>query len=466
MTKTRIYSNVILAVFLLFTGSCRKSFLDLDPYTQVQAEAAIRTTSNLRAALNGCYAQLASPNLFGRSLPLIGDLASDNVYISTRNSGKYLAFDQNLITTNNAEYKGIWFDAYTAILRANNVINASLPPDQEVTQIKGEAYALRALMYFTLVKTFARPFTNDALMPGVPLVLSYNPTATPPRNSIREVYDQVMTDLDSAARMIVADNGSARFSPTAVMAIAAKVSLYRADYEKAFTLTQQIIAEGQYSLLSRADFISYWASAKPNASGEKLETLLEISADESSNAGSDELAYMYQQTAYGDLLAGESLVKLYSQTDIRGKLITAGKREAAENPAFIVNKYSHVNGDQDDKKVIRLSEIYLIAAESAFRLHHEDKALSYLNQLVKERDPSHQYSSSGPALLADILLERRKELAFEGDRLHDLNRLKSEIRKKDGQFKATIPFNHPYRIGPIPEAEINENAGIGQNEGY
>lgn len=456
----------ILMVLLLFAGSCRQSFLDLDPYTQVPADAAILTTSDLRAALNGCYAQLTSPNLFGRSLPLIGDLASDNVYISTRNSGKYIAFDQNLITTNNAEYKGIWFDAYTAILRANNIINANLPPDQNVKQIKGEAYALRALMYFTLVKTFARPFTDDPLLPGVPLVLTYNPTATPPRSSISEVYHQITTDLDSAASLIVADNGSARFSRPAVLAIAAKVNLYQADYEKAFVLAQEIIEEGQHTLLSRADFLSYWASPKPHTSGEKQETLFEISADESSNAGSDELANMYMQAGYGDLLAGESLAKLYSQTDIRGKLITVGKREAAESPAYIVNKYSHLNADQDDKKVIRLSEIYLIAAESAFRLHREDRALFYLNQLVKERDPIHQYSSSGKALLEDIILERRKELAFEGDRFHDLNRLQSEIQKKDGQFKATIPYNHPFRIGPIPESEMNENPNIGQNVGY
>jgi hypothetical protein len=466
MINTRIFSTAILTVFLLVFGSCRKSFLDLDPYTQVPADTAIRTASDLQAALNGCYAQLASPNLFGRSLPLIGDLASDNVYISTRNSGKYIAFDQNLITTNNAEYKGIWLDSYTAILRANNVINASLSPDQTVRQIKGEAYALRALMYFTLVKTFARPFTLDPSMPGVPLVLTYNPTATPPRSNIREVYDQVMADLDSAAQMIVSDHGTARFSQVAALGIAARVSLYRADYDKAFALSQQIIEAGQYTLLSRADFISYWASAKPHASGEKQETLFEVSADELSNAGSDELAYMYQQAGYGDLLAGESLMKLYSQTDIRRILITAGKREAAENPALIVGKYTHLNADQDDKKVIRLSEIYLIAAESAFRLRQEDKALFYLNKLVKERDPDHQYSSSGQGLLEDIILERRKELAFEGDRFHDLNRLQSEIQKKDGQFKATIPFNHPFRIGPIPEAEINENPNIGQNGGY
>ncbi|KAA6438890.1 RagB/SusD family nutrient uptake outer membrane protein [Dyadobacter flavalbus] len=466
MTRTYIYFTTVLTVLLLSAGSCRKSFLDLAPYTEVPANKTIRTVSDLQTALNGCYAQLASSNLFGRSLPLIGDLASDNVYMSTRNSGKYLAFDQNLITSNNTEYKGIWYDGYSAILRANNVINANLSPDQSVRQIKGEAFALRGLMYFTLVKTFARPYTYDPEMPGVPLVLTYDPTSTPPRNSIREVYGQIMADLDSAAQMIVADNGSARFSKSAVLGISAKVSLYRADYKMALALSQEIIDAEEYKLLSRTDFISYWASSKPHTPGNKQETLFEVSSDELSNAGPDELAYMYQQAGYGDLLAAKSLLKLYSKTDIRAELVIAGKREAAENPAFIVNKYTFLSGDLDDKKVIRLSEIYLIASESAFRLHQEQKALFYLNKLIKERDPGQQYSSYGLALLEDILLERRKELAFEGDRFYDLNRLQSVIQKKDGQFKGDIPFGHPFRIGPIPEAEINENPGMVQNEGY
>ncbi|MCF0052426.1 RagB/SusD family nutrient uptake outer membrane protein [Dyadobacter sp. LJ53] len=454
------------AILFFVSGSCSKSFLDLDPYTQIPYEDAIATPANMQAALNGCYAQLASPNLFGRSLPLIGDLASDNVYLSSRNSGKYIAFDQNLITTNNNEYRGIWFDAYKAILRINNVINANLPADESVGQMKGEAYALRALMYFTLIRTFARPFTDDPLRPGVPLVLTYNPSLRPPRNSIREVYDQITADLDFAGRMIVYEKGSAHFSRPAVTAMKAKVNLYQANYEKAFVLAKQVIDEAEYTLLSRDEFLSYWASAKPHLPGDRRETLFEVSADEFSNAGSDELSYLYQQTGYGDALAGASLVELYTQADIRGKLIAPQKREAAENPAFVVNKYSHITGDYDDKKLIRLSEIYLIAAEAAFRLNQEDKALYYLNTLVNERDPSHKYSSSGQRLLDNIILERRKELAFEGDRFHDLNRLKSDIIKKDGQFPVTIPFSHPFRIAPIPQEELNQNQNIEQNDGY
>lgn len=460
------YPGFILSLLLLITGSCSKSFLDLDPYTQVSSKDAIRTVADLQAALNGCYAQLASHNLFGRSLPLIGDLASDNTYISIRNSGKYIAFEQNLITTNNAEYKGLWFDSYTAILRTNNVINAGLSMNDNVRQIKGEAYALRALMYFTLIKTFARPFTDKPSMPGVPLVLAYNPTQKPARNTINEVYDQITADLDSATGMIVTDNGSARFSRTAVLAIAAKVNLYQANYQKAYNLAKEVIELGQYTLLSRSDFLSYWASAQPHSPGNRQETLFEVSADESSNAGPNELVYMYHQAGYGDILAGKSLVSLYSQTDIRRKLINTEKRESAEDPAFVINKYSHVNGDLDDKKVIRLSEIYLIAAESAFQLHQQEKALFYLNTLVKQRDPNLQYNATGKVLFENIILERRKELAFEGDRFFDLNRLKADIEKKDGQFQATIPFTHPFRIGPIPEAEINENTNIDQNDGY
>lgn len=453
-------------ILLLVSGSCGKSFLDLHPYTQVPSEHAITTAADMEAALNGCYAQLASPNLFGRSLPLIGDLASDNVYLSSRNSGKYIAFDQNLIITNNTEYRGIWFDAYKAILRINNVIDAGLTADESVGQMKGEAYALRALIYFTLVRTFAKPFTDDPSMPGVPLVLTYNPSARPARNSVSEVYDQITADLDSAEKMIVFEKGSAHFSRHAVIAMKAKVSLYQANYQSAFDQAKQVIDEAQYKLLSRDEFLSYWASSEPHLPGNKRETLFEVSADEFSNAGSDELGYMYQQAGYGDALAGASLVELYSQTDIRAKLLVAQKREAAENPAFVVNKYTHLTGDQDDKKVIRLSEIYLIAAEAAFRLQQEDKALYYLNLLVKERDPGLKYSSSGQSLLDHIIIERRKELAFEGDRFNDLNRLKSNIIRKDGHYPATIPFSHPFRIAPIPEEERNQNQNIEQNDGY
>ncbi|WP_031529524.1 RagB/SusD family nutrient uptake outer membrane protein [Dyadobacter crusticola] len=455
----------ILFLAALFI-SCDKFFLDLHPYTEIPMAEAIRSEDDLLAALHGCYAQLRSQNLYGRSLPVIGDLASDNVYISIRNSGKYLAFDQNLITTNNEEYKGIWYDAYTAIMRANQVIGANLPETDQVNQYKGEAHAIRALMYFMLVRTFARPFTSNADFPGVPVVLTLDTSLRPPRKTVREVYAQINRDFDTAFRLITIENGSTRFSKYAVLALAAKVSLYQAQYDQALTLAKKVIEAGGYHMLLPTNLVAYWASAGTQPSAEKLETLLEISADETLNAGPDEMAYLYSQSAYGDLLASASLVDLYSRSDIRRLLVISGKRESAENPAWIVQKYTHVEGDRDNKKVIRLSEMYLIAAEAAYRTEREDVARYYLNELVRQRDPVFRYTSTGPTLLSDIIIERRKELAFEGDRLHDLNRLQQEIHKTDGQFKTVIPFHHPYRIGPIPEAEINDNPHMRQNEGY
>lgn len=446
--------------------SCGEGFLELSPYTEVPSATAIRTNADLEAALNGCYAQLRSPGLFGRTLPVIGDLAADNVYISTRNSGKYLAFEQSAITTDNAQYKTIWLESYTAILRANKVIDSALPMDSTVSQLKGEAYALRALLYFTLVRTFARPYTDLPAAPGVPLVMHNDPTLRPSRNTVEQVYTAVTADLDSASRMMTADRGSARFSRYAAIALHAKIKFYMGDYPQALALAREVIERSGCTLLSYSAFARYWSSPASQNPGPRLETLFEVSSDASLNAASDELAYMYQQTAYGDMLAAASLADLYGPDDIRRKLIISGKRESAENPAWIVNKFAAGSGDWDDKKILRLSELYLIAAESAFRSGNTQDALTYLNHLVSERSPSLRYTGLGPALLEHIITERRKELAFEGDRFHDLNRLKREIRRMDGQFKAVIPFTSASRVGPIPETEIMENGNLIQNEGY
>jgi hypothetical protein len=423
----------------------------------------VSTEADLLVALRGTYAQLRSANLFGRTIPVIGDLGADNAFLSSRNSGRYFAFDQYVVTTANADYEGFWNNAYTAILRANNIINAKLTDNATVTHIKGEAYALRALLYFNLVRSFAK--SGDMAAEGVPIVLSYDPTLKPKRNTVQEVYAQIMSDLDKAYTSMTEYNGSARFSKFAARGLAAKVAFYQGDYAKALTYATEVINSGGFTLLTSGAVLTYWAN--PASTSNKVETLFEVSADATLNAGTDELGYIYNQAGYGDLLANEELYKLYSDTDVRKKLITIGSRAQAENPAYIVNKYQNVAGDRDDKKVLRLSEVYLIAAESAARTNNETDALKYLNALVAQRDPSLVYASTGATLIEDIITERRKELAFEGDRFFDLNRLKRDIIRVGGRYSIrTVPFSNNFRIGPIPQSERNANPNISQNPGY
>lgn len=458
------YKIVVLGVLITsFLSSCKDSFLELSPYTQVPNDAAVSTEADLLVALRGTYAQLRSANLFGRTIPVIGDLGADNVFLSSRNSGRYFAFDQYVITTANADYEGYWNNAYTAILRANNIINAKLTDNATVNQIKGEAYALRALLYFNLVRSFAK--SGDMAAEGVPIVLTYDPTLKPKRNTVQEVYTQIQADLDKAYGSMTEYNGSARFSKFAARGLAAKVAFYAGDYAKALTYSQEVINSGGFTLLTSGAVVTYWAN--PASTSNKVETLFEVSADATLNVGTDELGYIYNQAGYGDLLANEELYKLYSDTDVRKKLITIGSRAQAENPAYIVNKYQNVAGDRDDKKVLRLSEVYLIAAESAARTNNETDALKYLNALVAQRDASLVYASTGATLIEDIITERRKELAFEGDRFYDLNRLKRDIVRVGGKYAIrTVPFSNNFRIGPIPQSERNANPNISQNPGY
>lgn len=481
--KKYIRNSIILSAFIVLgtLSSCKKSFLEKTPYTSLNGDVAITTEKDMLAALNGTYSSLRSAtvafggssvaatttNSFGRNIPVIGDVAADNVFVSARNSGRYVTFGAYSWTQAATEYRDIWANLYTTILKANNIISSPLAQSTVTDQYKGEAYAVRALCYFELVQIYARPYTDNPANPGVPLVLVYDYTLKPKRNTVGEVYTQILADLEKSYTLAVAYRGSAYLSKYSARALEAKVALFKGDYATALTYAEDVIKNSGFSLLTSGNVVNYWAATAPQTAT-KNETLFEVVSDNVLNLGTDELAYMYSQDGYGDLLCAPELYNLYGAKDVRKSLITAGKRTNAENPAYIVTKFKSVSDDRDDKKVIRVSDVYLIAAEAAKGNNNEPLALTYLNTLVAQRDPALVYASAGSQLLEDILIERRKELAFEGDRLHTLNRLKRAITRSS--VYPTAALNIPYadfrRIGPIPQTETNNNPNITQNPGY
>ena len=132
------------------------------------------------------------------------------------------------------------------------------------------------------------------------------------------------------------------------------------------------------------------------------------------NNGTNALAYFYDQAGYGDAISSDDLYNQYSATDARKGLFITGTR--ASQTVRIVNKYQNTSNaaDKDDVKVIRYAEVLLTLAETYYHLGDEVNATLYLNMLSKQRDPSFAgYTSTSAQLLNDIILERRKELAFK-----------------------------------------------------
>lgn len=460
-----ITAKILLVVMVLTTfSSCKKSFLELDPPANLTPEQALKTEADLLVALRGAYAGLRSTAMYGRSLMVIGDMMADNTYQSVLNTNRYTLFNNYSYNLTDGDVSGLWSTAYGIILRTNNIINANVS-GANVNQIKGEARTIRALCYFSLVRYFARPFTDNPNGPGVPIVTVYNADLKPGRNTVAEVYNQIHTDLNTAFNLMTTYSNSSQFSKFAARALQARVFLTQNDKTNARTAALDVINNGGFTLITAAGHGAYWAN--PVIRTDRVETIFEVSADAVANNAFDALSYIYSQAGnYGDMLCADDLYASIEAADVRRALYATGVRGGL--PSVFVNKYPNFVGDHSDTKVLRLSEMYLIAAEASLPASEID-ARTYVNAITAQRGAT-AIASTGTSLFNDIMAERRKELAFEGERYMDMQRFKLDINRGTNYPAAarTVPYANFRRVFPIPQTEIDVNPTIKaqQNPGW
>jgi len=451
-------------------GSCSKSFVTKNPTTALPIGEALDTATVLASDLTAVYAELRKTDQFGRDWPVIGDLMADNTFLEARNSGRYIVqYGYDVPITDNVT-DSMWANSYNGILLCNEIIDSKA---SGAATIQSQAYALRALLYFKLVTLWATNYTADSSALGVPLVLHYDPSAQPARSSVGTVYNQIVSDLlASLASSPPAYNNSVTLSQYAIEGLLARVYLYMGDYTDALKWSTDVISSKAFTLVTASNFLSFWDDAAIHSDG--IEVMFEIDFDAINNNSYDNLGGIYIN-GYQDLYCSIQLAQLYSPTDVRGQLLLWGVTKGGDS-AYLVNKYPNAEAsDPDNTKVIRLSEVYLIAAEAENRLLDDADAQAFVNAVAEARDPSFTgYGDTGPTLLADIVQERRKELAFEGDRLFDMNRLGLAINRANNPGSASlgnglsIPYPDNLRIAPIPQQEILRNPSIAteQNPGY
>ncbi len=467
---------VILIPAVFSVSSCSKKFLDDKPYSSVIVGSAITTESDLLAAITSVYSALRATDLYGRSLPVKGDLMADNTFVITNNSGRYIQQNTYTMIKTDTYAAGAWSNAYIAIKYANFVIaNAGkVPASATVNEYVGEAYAVRALMHFELARNFATPYTQDPTAQGVPIILSFNRDTLPARSAVKDVYTQVIADLEKAYTLMTQYRGSAYFSKYAARALEARVYQNMGDWGNALTTSLDVSNNSGAALLDSAAYVAYWNNPVVQASS-KNETLFEVASDVANNNGFDQLGYIYLVISgggYGDILGTPELGGLYAKTDVRRNFCVKGVKSGYSDSVYFCYKYPNPANttDKDDTKILRLSDILLIAAEAYYNASDYTNANIYLNKVAQKRDKTIAgYNNTGTQVLEDILTERRKELAFEGSRLWDLVRLQRSWTKVVNQQPlstfAVTPSNTQL-LYPIPKAELDVNANIKPNPGY
>lgn len=464
------YNKIIVLIVIGFFLSCSESFLEVSPQSSVSNEEALTSLEDLETSISGVYNELQSAYYYGRYMFLIPDVLADDVK-QNEQANRVVDYAQHVQSVSDAQANSLWTGLYYTNNALNNIINSDIEvsdaSQDEKDRIIGEAYALRGLVYFDLVRLFANhyTYTADAGHLGVPIILDFDYTLEPSRNTVAEVYDQVIADMTTALTLMddtSRTGNSNTLSSTAVKALLSRVYLYMEDWENAEAMATQVIETGGYSLVDNADYLTLWS--QDNTS----ESIFEISQTESDNQGGDNLGAMYVVDGYGDYLPSDDVISLYDADDARLQVFIEDGLLAGDYAPYRMNKYPDVLG-YDNIKVVRLAELYLIRAEARAQIGTDISGAQDDLDMVRQRalPTAPDVTATGDELLEEILLERRLELCFEGQRLWDLMRYKQDIvRNQCTASICYIPYGDDTNILPIPQNETDVNPNIEQNPGY
>lgn len=449
----------LLMAGLLTSGlaSCNNK-LNVQPIDSVDAGKALTTSADVEAALIGSYTGLQNNAGYAGYIQLMTDLLADDgseAFVGTF-ADPQQAQRKNLLV-NNGFVTAIWLNGYDIINRTNNVLANldKLDTSDKKARVGAEAMFIRSLVYFDLVRDYAKAWNDGSpgSNPGVPLVLtpttgisSDNQVA---RNTVAEVYTQVITDLVAAEAALPASNGFLA-NKYAAAALLSRVYLQQGRFADAAAAANRVINSGKFSLNS--NYADNFLSSNDLLSN-SAEDIFAIQF--SSQSGTNQLNTFYSQNRRADVEIQDQFINQFAKNDGRLAVYTIG---TVGNPSY-TDKYDALYGNI---KFIRLDEMYLTRAESNFRAGTTVGAtpLADLN-VIRKRAGLLPLTT---LTLTNILTERRKELAFEGFRLGDLKRNMQSA--SNPLTNTTLPWNSPKLIFPIPLREINANPKLTQNEGY
>jgi starch-binding outer membrane protein, SusD/RagB family len=449
---------------LLISGlfsACSKT-LDVEPQQTIDAGTALQNDQDVNSLIVGGYSILGGGSLYGTNLLMLPDLLGGDGTCTWRGTFQSPRQVTNkTMTRETADANLTWTAAYNAINTANIVLNSlNIVKDPDLkTQLEGEALFIRGIMHFELVRLYGLPWGATAGNTQLGVAIKTKPTNNEadafekvPRSTVKEVYDLVIADLTKAVTLLPEENEK-RASKYAALAFLSRVYLQQGNYAAALASADEVIQSGLFKLNAS---VSAVFSNKNTA-----ESIWEIQQNEQNNAGTSNNG---MATFYASLPGiGRADVRVtagfvsgsYPAGDLRKTewyYIGTGARPG--------NTYcGKWKSFSQNLPIIRIAEMYLTRAESNLFLNSAIGATP--GEDLAQIKNSIRTNSTAPAVptLIDVRNERLIELAFEGQRIHNLKRLQ--------QPTGSFAWDDNKLVFPIPQREVDATAGVlVQNPGY
>ncbi|MDE0471004.1 MAG: RagB/SusD family nutrient uptake outer membrane protein [Ekhidna sp.] len=472
----------ILLIGLFSFFSCEDK-LELVPEQSISDELAFGDIATAQGVLIGTYNLLQDAESFGGMIQLIDEYMADNVNFSgsfpdlqAMNNYQQNANNTNVVTN-------AWRENYEVILGANSIIaNADAISDaseDEIDQLKGEAYFLRAISYFQLCNMYAQPFgVSSGSNLAVPLYLEpfSGEVILLERSTLTEVHNQIIDDLNEAIDLLPNEIQQGRASSLAATALLARIRLYRGEWQEAAELANTVITSEVHTIA--ADYTFY-----NTVNSELIFTIENTSVDNTANNAQQGNSYDLYYEGVNDGGRGDAefaadleAAFLQEMGDKRLMLREMGTNFGGAE-RFYSTKFNDGTNGTSDAPLIRVSEMYLTRAEALAELNDINQMSIDLMNPIRTRAGLTEWTiddfSSKDEFITAILTERRKELAFEGHRRLDLLRRALPLRTTtsvpvdvERSSPVGLTAGDNLIIYPIPQREIDLNANLQQNPGF
>ncbi len=450
--------SAVAAISIL--AACTTDSLDPTLSQEKNSEGSITKVSNLYSLLKGAHNVLTGAGYYGRDMIATNEVRSDNVF-SNGNSGRFTTQGEFAYNSNTGF---MWEEAYEVIANANVIINtdlSTLEGDLAYGEhLQGGAMILRALAHYDLLRVFGQQHAEGGNL-GVPVVTEFKgEDLYPSRNTIDEVKAAIYDDLETAFDMMDSsyDTSNIFVSKFVAKALEARVAVYFGDWDRAVLASEAVIGSDMYSIIGADAFVSSWEGSGG------ANVIFELAYSDADNQGPNALSYIYRYpgdapNGYGDLQVVSTVIDLFEEDDVRIDIL--GYQDEGTRLRNI-GKYPDTAVGADNIPLFRYEEVILNYAEAL--LETGGDALTQLNLIPSNRGATPYVS----ATKENILLERRKELMFEGFRFDDMMRTGQDVPywNTTETLLGTQTYPNNLFAYPIPLGELNANSNMEPNEGY
>ena len=461
----------IYLAFGLFAGMTLSSCsLDTLPSTSLGEDIAITTESDLQNAVNGIGYLLSEDRMtYGAEYGIYADLLTNEFKVA-RDYGQSSAISRYTISKHDELPDLGYYLFYKAIANCNKALDlsAKMEATDQVKNLQGQLYAWRGLLHFDLARLFAHIPTvaADVNAANSGIVLStavYAPDYKGSRATLKETYDQIIADLTKGMELMGegTDNGTGYMGYYPALALRARANLYAGNYAAALADAQEVILESEYELYTTANYDKVWAQEGTS------ESIFELLITANYNPQRNSLGYYCDADGYPECaLADDGEILTYLKAhpeDIRSKVIKEQSVSGVAGTHFFPAKYPGRDGIYvNNPKIIRLSEVYLIAAEAELKGNNNGAAAAnYINAIEENRVAG--YKDVATVTIDDILFEYKKELFAENQIAFAYWRNNKSVTN---QVTKEIGANDDKAIWPIPQREIDYDPSLVQNPGY